>query len=58
MHEQSLKVRLEIKEAWMYIANPDIDPDTAATKLKELGNEILEIDYKNRRIKVGVNKGE
>lgn len=38
--------------AWMEIANPDLSVDDAVKKLKDLGNNILEVDKKNRRIKV------
>lgn len=39
-------------EAWMNIDNPDLSVDEAVKKLKDLGNNILEIDRKNRRVKV------
>lgn len=39
-------------EAWMNIDNPDLSVDEAVKKLKDLGNNILKIDRKNRRIKV------
>lgn len=39
-------------EAWMNIENPDLSVDEAVKKLKDLGNNILEIDRKNRRVKV------
>lgn len=38
--------------AWMNVENPDMSVDEAVAKLKDLGNDILEIDYDNRRIKV------
>lgn len=39
-------------EAWMNVENPDMTVDEAVAKLKGLGNDILEIDYDNRRVKV------
>lgn len=39
-------------EAWMNIENPDLSVDDAVIKLKDLGNEIIEVDHENRRIKV------
>lgn len=50
-----LKGQLGVKQewtAWMNIANPDLSVDEAVEKLKNLGNNILEIDYDNRRVKV------
>lgn len=38
--------------AWMNVENPDLSMDDAVQKLEDLGNEILEIDEENRRIKV------
>lgn len=38
--------------AWMNIENPTITVAEAVQKLKDLGNEILEVDEVNRRIKV------
>lgn len=39
-------------EAWMEIANPDLSVEDAVTKLREMGNEILEVDHEGRRVKV------
>lgn len=39
-------------EAWMNIENPDLSVEDAVKKLKDLGNEIIEVDHENRRIKV------
>lgn len=50
--DSSLIVKLEVQEAWMGIANPDMSIEDAVTKLKELGNQIIEIDKVGRRIKV------
>lgn len=47
-----LKINIEIQEAWMNIANPDLSVDDAVDKLRALGNDIIEVDYDNRRIKV------
>lgn len=38
--------------AWMQLEKPEMTIEEAVAELKELGNEILEIDEKNRRIKV------
>lgn len=38
--------------AWMNIENPDLSVEDAVKKLKALGNDILEVDEANRRIKV------
>lgn len=46
-----VKARLEA-EAWMNVANPNLTMEQAVEKLEALGNEILEIDYGNRRVKV------
>jgi len=54
-YESTLKLKVEIEEAWMNIANPELSVDDAVTKLKSLGNDILEIDYEGRRIKVAQN---
>lgn len=50
-----LKGQLGVKQewtAWMNVANPDLSIDDAVKRLKDLGNNILEVDRKNRRIKV------
>lgn len=38
--------------AWMNIEKPGMTMEEAVAELTSLGNEILEIDEKNRRIKV------
>jgi len=54
--ETALKLKIELKEAWMYIANPKLSIDEAVDVLKELGNKIIKIDKKNRRILVAEGK--
>lgn len=49
-HNTTLQVR-QIWDAWMSPAE-HLTMDEAVEKLKELGNEILEVDKKNRKIKV------
>ena len=39
-------------EAWMQVSNPELTMEDAVLKLEQLGNEILEVDEINRRIKV------
>lgn len=36
----------------MNIANPSLSVSEAVEKLKALGNEVIEVDKKNRRVKV------
>lgn len=44
--------------AWMNIDNPDMSIEDAVKELESIGNKILEIDKKNRRIKVAQMKVE
>lgn len=47
-----LSAKLEIKEVWANLENPDLTMEQAVAKLEALGNEVVEVDEKNRRIKL------
>lgn len=43
---------------WMEVDNPDLTMEEAAESLREMGNEVLEVDEENRRVKVLDQKQE
>ncbi len=59
MNQALLSVEIELEEAWLEIANPNLSVSEAVELLKELGNQIIKVDHENRRILVaeGQNNG-
>lgn len=50
--ESNIKTKLEL-EAWAKLENPNVTIEEAVKKLKSIaGNRIIEIDEKNRMIKI------
>lgn len=52
----TLQLSVELEEVWVEIANPKMSMSEAVAKLKDLGNNILKLDEKNRRIKIAQGK--
>jgi hypothetical protein len=50
-----LKLKLEIESAWMTIANPDMSVQEAIEKLTRMGNQVVEVDHEQRRLRIRAN---